>query len=103
MKFAPIDDPTIAQLFRDEVVQRRLSEIGVPLGVAGCWTRVFVAPFPSRIKICSDSVDWPPGFTEGGSSCDWAGSGFGWAVARNGVKVIKRNSARRDKLSPYEH
>ncbi len=43
MKFAPIDDPTMAQLFRDEVVQRRLSEIGVPLGVAGCWTRVFVA------------------------------------------------------------
>src|ERR1700730_4455622 len=43
MKFAPIDDPTMAQLFRDEVVQRRLSEIAVPLGVAGCWTRVFVA------------------------------------------------------------
>lgn len=41
----------MTRLFRDEVIQRRCSEVGVPLGVTARWTKIYVAGLAAAIGL----------------------------------------------------
>ena len=43
----------VRKLFRDEVIQRRMSEIGVPLGITRSWTKLYVTALSATLVIAS--------------------------------------------------
>ena len=46
------------KLFRDEVIQRRMSEIGVPLGVTRSWTKLFVIALCGSLGVAGLAVTY---------------------------------------------
>ena len=46
----------MSKLFRDEVIQRRLSEIGVPSGITHGWMKLFALTLAAMIAAASTGV-----------------------------------------------